>query len=122
MVEVLLGDEVTVKLQQMAARVGETPVALAERAVRAFLHNAAREAMRREMQAYHARHAELLRQYAGRYIAMYQGEVVDDDDNQLALLARVEQGYPDLPVLITPVLAEPEETYTVLSPRWESNL
>ena len=122
MSEVLLSDEVTVKLQQLAAQVGETPVALAERAVRAFLRDAARKAMRREAQAYRAQHSTLHQQYAGRYIAMYQGRVVDDDSDQLALLARIEKQYPDQPVLITPVLAEPEETYTVRSPRWEDEI
>ncbi len=50
---------------------------------------------------------------------MYQGQVVDDDADQLALLTRIEGKYPHTPVLITPVVAEPEEIYTVRSPRWE---
>jgi predicted transcriptional regulator len=118
MSEVKLSGAVTEQLERMALQIGETPEALAERAVREFLRAVTRQALHQEAQVFHARHADLLRIYAGRYIAMYQGQVVD----QLALLARVEEQYPYTPVLITPVVAESEEMYTVRSPRLEQGV
>jgi predicted transcriptional regulator len=116
---VKVSEKVTQQLQQIAAQQGESLEALAERALLKFLREASRRAMRREVEAFKAQHATLFEQYAGRYIAMYQGQVVDDDEDQLTLLARIDAAYPDTPVLITPVLAESEETYMVYSPRWE---
>ena len=84
--------------------------------------NQVQQAIHREAQAFRSQHAELLVKYPDRYVAMYQGGVVDDDLDQMALLARVEDRYPDLPVLIAQVLPDPEEIYVVRSPRWESGL
>jgi predicted transcriptional regulator len=116
---VKVSEKVTQQLQQIAAQQGESLEALAERALLKFLREASQRAMRREVEAFKAQHATLFEQYAGRYIAMYQGQVVDDDEDQLALLARIDAAYSDTPVLITPVLAESEETYMMHSPRWE---
>ena len=122
MSEVIVSDAVTAQLRRVARQIGETPEALAERAIREFLRAVTRQALHQEVQAFQAQHTKLLQKYAGRYIAMYQSEVVDDDEDQLALLARIDEKYPQSPVLITPVVAEPEETYTVRSPRWEQGL
>lgn len=122
MSEVMLSVTVTEQLERVALLFGETPEALAERAVREFLRAVTRQALHQEAQVFRARHTDLLQTYAGRYIAMYQGQVVDDDADQLTLLERIEEQYPHTPVLITPVVAEPEETYTVRSPHWERGL
>ena len=122
MPQVTLSEQVVVQLRRMAVRVSETPQVLAERAIREFLRATVRQAIQQETQVFRTRHTELLQAYEGCYIAMYQGQVVDDDKDQLALLARIDAQYPDMPVLITQVLPEPEETYTVRSPRWEQGL
>ena len=122
MSEVMLSDTVTAQLQHKALKISKTPEELAERAVREFLRTATRQAIHQEVQMFRARHAELLQEYTGRYIAMVQGQVVDNDEDQLALWARIDDRYPHTPVLITPVVAEAEETYTVRSPRWEQGL
>ncbi|HQE92854.1 MAG TPA: hypothetical protein PLH19_10335 [Anaerolineae bacterium] len=116
MSEVTLGGTVTEQLERVALQIGETPQVLAERAVREFLRALTRQALHQEVQVFRACHADMLQTYAGRYIAMYQGQVVDDDTDQLALLARIEEQYPYTPVLITQVVSEPEETYTSRSP------
>jgi hypothetical protein len=73
--------------------------------------------MAREEAAYRAMHAELLAQYAGRYVAIYQGQLVDYDENGAALYLRVRKQYPDEFVLITPVQSEDREIYHVYSPQ-----
>ena len=122
MIELALSDETVTQVRKLAAQVGEQPEALVERAVRQYLRAETQRAIHHEAEAFRAQHAELLSKYLGRYVAMYQGQVVDDDVDQVALLARVELEYPDLPVLIAQVQSEPEEIYTVRSPHWESGL
>ncbi len=76
------------------------------------------EAMAREEEAYQALHPELLKKYAGQHVAIYQGQLVDHDADAETLYLRVRRAYPDVFVLITPVLATAEEEYVVRSPRF----
>jgi len=76
----------------------------------------------REQQAYEAQHSQLLEEYAGQYIAMYQGEVVDHDEDSGGLWQRVRKRYGKEPVLITPVLQEARQTIVVRSPRLLENI
>ncbi len=75
------------------------------------------KAMDREESAYQAMHAELYAQYAGQHVAIFQGELVDHDEDGNILYQRVRQKYPGKFVLITPVDPTPEEIYRMLSPR-----
>lgn len=122
MIELALSNETVARVREMAAQTGESPETLVERVVRQFLRTQMQQAIHREADAFQTQHAELRARYPGRYVAMYQGKVVDDDSDQIALLARMENRYPDRPVLISQVLPEPEEIYAVRSPRWESGL
>lgn len=117
-----LSSDMIAQVCKAATQIGERPEALVERAVRQFLRAEAQRQIHREAVVFRAQHAELLAQYPGQYVAIYQGGVIGHDSDQLALLARVEEQYPDAPVLIAPVLATPEETYTMRSPHWESGL
>ena len=67
-------------------------------------------------------HAELRNRYPDQYVAVYRGKVVDHDPDQLALFRRVEERYPDVPVLIRQVAPEQEEVYTFRSPRWPTSI
>ncbi|NKQ34506.1 MAG: hypothetical protein HF973_02700 [Chloroflexi bacterium] len=73
--------------------------------------------MAREEAAYRAMHTELLAQYAGKYVAIYHGQLVDSDEDGAALYLRVRKQYPDEFVLITPVQSEVREIYHVYSPQ-----
>jgi hypothetical protein len=74
-------------------------------------------AMRREEAAYQEMHEELYKKYPGQHVAIYQGELIDHDEDGVALYMRVRQKYPGEFVLMTPVGQEAEETYRILSPR-----
>jgi hypothetical protein len=65
-----------------------------------------RPLMEQEMAAFQAMKNELVADYQGQYIAMHQGQVVDHDPDQLALVARIEQMYANEVVLIKQVSAE----------------
>ena len=55
-------------------------------------------------------------------IPMYQGEVVDHDEDSGGLWQRVRKRYGKEPVLITPVLQEARQTIVVRSPRLLENI
>lgn len=77
------------------------------------------EAMRREIEAFHHLHPDLVQHYLQQYVAIYQGQLVDYDDEQLALLARIEEKYPTEVVLLRRVGDEPEPVeLRVYSPRF----
>jgi len=75
-------------------------------------------AMDREEAAYHRLHPSLLEKYPGQYAAIYGGELVDHDKDQVELYLRVKARYSGKFVWIAPVRPEPEETYAVRSPRF----
>ncbi len=58
------------------------------------------QAMIREEVAYEAMHPELMAQYAGQYVAVYHGQLIDHDQDVTALLRRLEAQYPDEVVLM----------------------
>ena len=75
-------------------------------------------AIERELQAYRQQHPHLLTQYQGKSIAMLNGKVIDHDLDETQLSQRIRFAYGKQPILITPVLAQPEQTIFVRSPRF----
>ncbi len=80
--------------------------------------NKHRPAMQREVAAFEVMHPSLWKQYPHQYVAIYQGAVIDHDIDQLALLQRVDEGYPEAVVLIRQVLPQLPKTLTFRSPRF----
>lgn len=110
-------DEITTKELERLARVRSVDsTTLAREAIRTHLRAIAQATMDEEIRAYVRLHPTLLADIPGDYAAIHQGQIVDHDEDQLALLARIEEKYPGIPVLIRQVtpLAEPE--IKVLSP------
>jgi hypothetical protein len=118
---VALAEQTVSKLEQVAEQRGVTVETLAEQVIQEFLLAERREAIRRESAAFRAMYPQLLPTYAGRYVAIYQGQLVDYDADQLTLYRRVSQQYGDAPILIKQVTASPDEVYTVRSPRLSFN-
>jgi hypothetical protein len=113
-------DEGTIsQLKKAADEKGTTVEELAEQAIHQFLRDEARRIIRKEADAFRNLHPELMVKYPGEYVAIYQGQVIDHDTDQLALFLRIDEQFPHTPVLIQQVLPEPEEVYTIRSPRFE---
>ena len=70
-----------------------------------------------EAARFQAQHAALLAQYGSGYLAMYNGQVVDTDQELEPLHRRIRMTYGDEPVLITPLTVEPTQTFRVLGAR-----
>ena len=92
---------------------------LADKAIRRYLRQEAEKKIRREEQHFRAQHAQLLDQYAGQFIAMHEGRVIDSDTDELTLYLRIREQLPMVGVLIKQVTPTPEEVWVMRSPHLE---
>jgi predicted transcriptional regulator len=95
----------------------ETAISLAEAA--ADPQDAQVAAMVQEETAYQAMHAELVRSHLGDYVAIYQGQLIDHDPDELRLLRRLDKAYPNEVVLMKQVRTAPQTELRHRSPRLE---
>lgn len=110
------------RIERLAA-VREESVAYVLEEALALVENRSRdwevsEAMRREEAAYRAMHAELYEKYAGQYVAVFQGKLVDVDPDEMALYFRIDERFPDDVVLMKQVREVPEPVLHFRSPRF----
>lgn len=59
--------------------------------------------MEQEVAAFEAQHKALVAPYLGQFVAMYQGKVLDNDQDQGQLIRRVRQAYPNQVILFRKV-------------------
>jgi hypothetical protein len=83
--------------------------------------NPERQAMLQEQAAFQAMLPDLLTRYEDQYVAVYQGQVIDHDADQVALIERLDQSHPDTIVLVKQVTTEPERVLRMRSPRLINN-
>ena len=112
-----LSEGTTNQLRRLAETRGATAEELAEQAVQFFLRAETSRALQQESAAFQAMHGDLLLKFAGEYVAVYGGHIIDHDADQLALILRIEEHYRDTPVLIKQVTRDLDEIYHVRSPR-----
>ncbi|MCA9998370.1 MAG: hypothetical protein KDE56_21555 [Anaerolineales bacterium] len=74
----------------------------------------------REKQAYIQLHPTLKQTHLGKYVAIYNGRLVDEDEAYSALFERIDALYPDSFVWMTQVKEKPIETLFVRSFRVET--
>lgn len=82
-----------------------------------FYESPERMQLLREQQAYEAMHEELWANYPYQFVAIINGEVVDRDEDEVALFERREQNFPEQVVLIKQITETPVTTLHVRSPR-----
>lgn len=71
----------------------------------------------REKAAYLKLYPTLKKKYAGQYVAIYGGQMVDHDKDYGALFERIDDRYPDSFVWLTRVEDEPISPLVFRSPR-----
>lgn len=76
-------------------------------------------ALAREMQAYIAMHPLLKQTHFGKHVAIYEGKLIDSDDDYDTLTRRIDAHYPDQFVWVSTVEEEPIKTLVFRSPRLE---
>jgi len=72
-----------------------------------------------ETAAYEKMHDQLMAQFAGEFVAVFKGRLIDHDVDSSALLNRIDAAYPNDVVLVKRVVALPEPEIRVRSPRLE---
>lgn len=78
-------------------------------------------AVEQERQAYIVMHPFLRANFLGKHVAIYQGQLVDYDDDFGALYERIDAKYPDVFVWLDTVSEEPIETISLRSPSFAEN-
>ena len=78
-----------------------------------------RDAMRREIDAYNQMHSKLVTTHLNEYVSLFQGEVVDHDEDPVALHRRIKAKFPNRIVLSRKVTTDPERVINMRSPRVE---
>ena len=74
--------------------------------------------MAEEEIAYQTMREDLLAKHAGEYVAIYRGQLIDHDQDEIALLRRLDAKYPNEVVLMRQVTAESEPILHFRSPRF----
>jgi hypothetical protein len=117
--QVSLDANLVESLRQVAAEKGMTLDQALGESAQEYIRQARRIKLRREQDAYRAMHAELKQKYLGESVAIYNGELVDHDEDALVLLRRVRQRFGSAPVLFCEVEDQPDREYVIRSPRLE---
>jgi serine phosphatase RsbU (regulator of sigma subunit) len=91
------------QIEQLASETTRPVEDVVATAVRSYLDEREQHAIRRETQAFWAMRDELLKVYPGQHVALYQGKLVDHDEDAARLEKRVRERWGSLPVLIAPV-------------------
>lgn len=76
------------------------------------------DAMEQEVDAFAKMHADLWENYPYQFVAIYQGQVIDYDTDEWALLHRINEKYPDDVVMIDQVKPTFEREIVFRSPRF----
>lgn len=76
-------------------------------------------AFNREMQAFIVLHPTLKKTHFGKHVAIFQGRLIDSDDDYDALTRRIDKCHPDHFVWVSTVEEEPIKTFVFRSPRLE---
>jgi hypothetical protein len=71
----------------------------------------------RERQAFWAMHAQLVAMYEGKYVAVLDGQVVDSDIDERALVQRVYQRFGYQPMYAQLVTSGSLPVYRLMSPQ-----
>ncbi|MCX6045827.1 MAG: hypothetical protein NT075_12000 [Chloroflexi bacterium] len=86
-----------------------------------FYQDPQTQTMDKEIAAFETMKAELIVHYLGRYVAIFQGAVVDCDADKGALLDRIVQSHPHEVVLVRYVRRTPRPPFRLRSPRLNRN-
>lgn len=112
-----LEGELARQIAELAGAQGESVKALVDRALQNYLGEAQRAKIRREMKAFAWQKDELVARHLGQYIAMHEGEVVDQDESLADLVDRIRARYGSLAVLMKRVEEGPDRDLVIRGPR-----
>lgn len=91
------------QIEQLAEQTAQPVETVLATAVEAYLDQLEREGIQAETRAFWSMLDQILEDYSGQHVAIYEGKVVDHDKEASCLEQRVRQHYGSRPVLIAPV-------------------
>jgi hypothetical protein len=95
------------QVERLADQITQPVEQVLELAVRRYFDVMEQETIHDETEAFWAMREQLRGQYAGQYVAIYRGNVVDNDGDVSRLERRTRERFSLLPVLIAPVEPAP---------------
>lgn len=116
---IVLQPDVAEQIAYLATEKASAVDDLVDQALRAYLRQYQQEKIHAETDAFQAQKTALLTHYAGEYIAMHQGNVIDHDPDLRTLHLRVFAQVRHTPVLLKQVTSEGERELVFRSPRFE---
>ncbi len=117
MQSITLSPELASILTVEAERSGKTLSALVKDWLRQQYQTLRREQLATQTKPFWANQASLYAQYPDQYVAFYNEQVLDHDDDLRQLALRVRARYGDLPMVIAQVTSVPVKGYQMRSPR-----
>ena len=78
--------------------------------------------MAQEVAAYKGMHFHLVKTYLGKFVAVYQGQLIDHDEDVVTLSQRINENFPDEIVLIRHVEPVAGRILNMRSPRFLSRV
>lgn len=111
----LLEPQLIAEVAEIARQEGQTPAYFVTEAVQRHIAHYRQKRILAETNAWYQLPAQHRQQYAGRFVAVLNGKVVDQDGDRLALLQRTRQQFGRQPLLIIEGGDQPMPTYHVTS-------
>ncbi len=114
---VILSELLEQEIREAAEQQGIEAGAFVEAAVQRALQEYRERQITAESKAWYALPVEVRQRYAGVYVAVRRGQVIDTDSDQRALYLRVRQEFRHTPVMIAAGGDHPMPAYSIRSPR-----
>ena len=111
-----LRPDLTALLSSNARRENKSIGDLANEAIEFYLEMRWREALSREAAAYAKIHPALWQSIPGKWVAVYEGLIVDQDDDPRSLHLRVRDRFGEVPILMCQVGPTSENEIWVRTP------
>lgn len=111
-----LRPDLTALLSSNARRENKSLGDLVNEAIEFYLEARWSEALDREAASYAQMHAALWQAIPGKWIALYEGRLIDQDDDGKMLYLRVQERYGEIPVFMCQVGPTPEEEIWLRTP------
>ncbi|MEP7356733.1 MAG: DUF5678 domain-containing protein [Anaerolineales bacterium] len=117
MIPIAIRDELIRSIEKLARELDTDAETLLNEWIERQIALAREQKIREESGRFRAQHNHLQSTYAGEYVAMLNGAVVDHGSNVNELYLRIRDRFGDEPVLIAPVTDSSTPTYQMRSPR-----
>lgn len=114
---VLREPELIATVTQIVESEGRTAAEFLNDAVRKAITTYRQKRIQAESEAWYALSAEQRDAYAGQFVAVHNGQVVDSDGDRMVLFGRVRETFGREPVALLEGGREPMPTYRVTSVR-----